>query len=244
MMAYLIPEHDLFLQEIYTVRGESCTTVSSTEAESQPHVSFLHHKLLKCDSSGLEYTIEDHDITLRVPAGAVAENQTIDFETGVTLYGPFVFPPNTQPISPIIWLCALDVVQLQKPFRLLVPHVLVGLTKDRLQHHQVEFAKAIHNDYTAHSGQIKYKFKSCESKPLFASSGSKSYAVVESTHFCYNCIVGKVTPKLARDAGYCLVRIERPSVSFKRDEVYFTAVYFLNTCINVISITIVLTSSY
>ena len=40
-------------------------------------------------------------------------------------------------------------IVLQRPFRLIIPHALVGLTKDKLQlHHQVEFVKAVHGDNT------------------------------------------------------------------------------------------------
>ena len=214
-----------------TYRNETFESICFNEAEGKAHVSFLHCIQLECDSNGLEYTVEDHDITLRVPRGAVAKNQTIHFEIGVALYGPFVFPPNTQPISPIVWLCISEgAVVLQKPFRLIVPHVLIGLTRDKLQYHQIEFAKAVHRGHSGIDG--KHQFVSCNSKPLFASSGSKSYAVLESTHCCYYCLLNRVTFESARDAGYCLVRIERP-VMPKKNEVYFTAVYCLNTCIKV-----------
>ena len=118
--------------------------------------------------------------------------QVIHFEIGISVasHGPFVFPDNTQPISPIIWLYVLEeAVLLEKPFRLIVPHALIGLTKDKSQHYHIEFAKAVHRGYTAgvDSGnlKIKYQFISCDSKPLLASSGSKSYAVLESTTIAF-----------------------------------------------------------
>ena len=58
---------------------------------------------LQCDSNGIEYTIEEYDITLRIPKGAVSEDQVIHFEIGISMasHGPFTFPDNTQPISPL-----------------------------------------------------------------------------------------------------------------------------------------------
>ena len=61
------------------------------------------------------YTITEHDITLRIPEGAVAIGKFSHLEMGAAMYGPFTFPENTQPISPILWLCPLEEdAQLEK----------------------------------------------------------------------------------------------------------------------------------
>ena len=61
------------------------------EAKSQANIPFLHHQVLNCDSSGQKLHIEDHDITLTIPEGAVAKGEKLYLEVGVTMYGPFVF---------------------------------------------------------------------------------------------------------------------------------------------------------
>ena len=193
----------------------------------------MHHDILECDSNGLEYIFEDHDITLKIPEGAVAENQIIHIEIDVTMYGHFIFPGNTQPISPIVWLCLLEKdTKLNKPFQLILPHFLIGLSKEKLCYHLVSFAKASHHNCAVEDGETKYKFNPCDSEPLFASSEDKSYAVLESDHCCFYCLKANQTPELARDAGYCLTRIEC-SASPQRNEVYFVATYFLKACIQV-----------
>ena len=172
----------------------------------------------------------DHDFTLRIPEGAVAEGEKVHFEVGIAMYGPFIFPENTQPISPILWLCLLEEdVELKKPFQVILPHYLTGLSKERIEHHQVRFIKANHNDYTFKGDQMSYKFWSCDTKPLFASNGNKSYGILISKHCCFLCLEANVTPELAMDAGYTLVRIESP-LSLGRNEVIFAATYFLDTC--------------
>ena len=191
----------------------------------------MHHTILECEHSGLKYTFEDYDITLNIPEGAVAENQKIHIEIAVTMYGPFAFPTNTQPISPIVWLCLLEKdAKLKKPFQLILPHFLTGLTKGELRNHQVGFAKAIHHECTVEDGEMMYEFNPCKSKPLLASSGNKRYAVLKSDHCCFYCLQANKTPELVRDSGYCLTRIER---SASRNEIYFVATYFLKTCIQV-----------
>lgn len=48
------------------------TTFFST-AQNTAKVPFLDHQMLECDFNGQEYTNVDHDITLRIPNGAVAK---------------------------------------------------------------------------------------------------------------------------------------------------------------------------
>ena len=206
---------------------------SYTEAMVKAHIPFTHHYILECDYNGLKYTLEDHDITLIIPEGAVAMDQVIHIEIDATMYGPFVFPENVQPISPIIWLCQKEKdAKLKKSFQLIVPHFLTGLTTEKLQYHQVGFAKAIHSTSKGKDGEMKYKFNRCDSEPHFAMCGNKSYAVLESDHCCFYCLQAKKTPEIARDAGYCLTQIEN-SLSEKQHEVYFIATYFLDTCFQV-----------
>ena len=201
-------------------------------AEKKAHVPFLDYQLLECDCNGREWTNVDHDITVRIPEGAVAEGEKIHFEIGVAMYGPFIFPDNTQPISPILWLCILEEnVELKKPFQVVLPHYLTGLSKERLQYHKVGFSKASH-DHIIVGNQMMYKLQKSEIEPIFASSGCRSYVVLESNHCCFYCLEAKKTPELAMDTEYCLTRIES-SRSPERCEVYFSATYFLETCLRV-----------
>ena len=202
-------------------------------AKKTARVPFLYHHLLECDSAGREWTNVDHDITVRIPEGAVAEGEKIHFEIGVAMYGPFIFPDNTQPISPILWMCLLEEnVKLKKPFQVVLPHYLTGLSRERLHYHQVGFAKASHNDYTLVDGQMTFKFQNYQMKPLLASSGYKSYGVLVTKHCCFYCLLANKTHDLAKESGYCLVQVETSSPPLRHD-IYFSAVYFLKTCLNV-----------
>ena len=218
---------------------ESCLpSAYYDKAVTKAHIPFMHHTILECYHSGLEYILEDHDITLIIPEGSVATNQMIHIEMGVTMYGQFIFPKNFQPISPIVWLCLLKKdSKLKKPFRLVLPHSLIGLSKDKLCNHKVGFAKASHHNCTIENGEMKYAFNTCDSKPLFASCGNNGYAVTELEHCCFYCLQANRTPELARDVGYCLTRAER-LVTPQRSEIYFIATYFLKTCIQVIVFTL------
>ena len=202
------------------------------EAEKRAQVPFVHHKLLECDCRGQKYTIKDHDITLKISEGAIPVGKKIHFEIAVAMYGPFKFPENTQPISPILWLCLKENSALSIPFQVIFPHFLIGLTKEKAQYHQIVFAKADHNKYFIEDGWIKYSFQPCGTKPYFASSENRSFGVLLANHCCSYCLQANQTQELAMDAGYCLARIES-FISQQRSEVYFSVVYFLSTCLKV-----------
>ena len=81
---------------LHTANPQNNVTYFSS-AEKTAHVPFLDHQMLEIDCAGQEYTnnIIDHDITLKIPEGAVAKGEKIHFEVGVAMYGPFIFPENT-----------------------------------------------------------------------------------------------------------------------------------------------------
>ena len=176
----------------------------------------------------------DHDITLRIPKGAVVEGKKIHFEIAVAMYGPFVLAEGTQPVSPFLWLCLIEEdYKLTKNFQVILPHYLTGLS--RMQHHYVIFAKANHNNYSfTNDSQMVFKLQRCDIKPAFASNGCKSYAVLVANHCCFYCLVAE--PPVTRDQavmGYFLVRIERGIPHLNRMEIYFCATFFLETCLKV-----------
>ena len=103
-----------------------------TLAEKSAGIPFLHHTALECDQ---EYTIQNHDITLRIPEGAVPLGKKIQLEAAVAMYGPFKFEKEPELISPTLWLCFKEGVTLNKPIHVILPHFLTGLTYEKAQYH-------------------------------------------------------------------------------------------------------------
>ena len=202
-------------------------------SKSIAKVPYFSHMLLECNSDGLEYTDDIHDITFRVPKGAVTDGQVVHFEIAIAMYGPFRFPENTQPISPIVWLCLLEKdIKLLKPFHVIIPHYLTGITEDKYQYHQVCFVKADHNDYVFENDQMIYRFYHYDAKPQFASYGGKQFGVLVSKHCCYYCIQANCTPALGKDSEFFLTRIEY-CPGPQTNEIYFLATYALSLCLKV-----------
>ena len=151
-------------------------------------IRFLHFKSLDVNHNGLEYVIDNHDITLGIPEGAVAEGEKVHFEVGVAMYGPFIFPENTQPISPVLWLYASeDVRMMNKYFQLILPHCYSGSV---IPPEDISFAIADHNSTEIVDGQAHYSFELWKRGTKFFYE--KMYgAIIIQTDFCNHifCIV-------------------------------------------------------
>lgn len=181
---------------------------------------------MECDCDGCVYYIEDHEITLRVPKGALLKGTKVHFEIGVSLDGPFHFPKESTPISPIVWLCIIEEnAELRQPFQLTLPHYLTKISGERMRYHEVQFAKA-HHKYE----NFTYNFETyeCTDKAI----NDQGYAVLESQHFCFYCLVAKKSRQVAMEAGYMFVRIEKPLIQKRKHdlEVDFCVIYQLKTC--------------
>jgi hypothetical protein len=200
------------------------------DAERNSGIRILEQSYLQCDSSGLEFSFEKYDIAIKIPEGAVAIGEKVRIEVAVMpMYGPFQFPRDERLISPVLWLCLLDQsVQLKRPFRITLPHILSGLTDEKAQYYQVDFYKANHRNYV--SGM--YHFQPTEDGIRLFSKDGQNYGTLCTNHFCYICITAKDKPGLNMDAGYCLTRVGS-HISQRRDETYFCVSYYLKTCLQV-----------
>ena len=169
----------------------------------------------KCDCSSQKYTLDGHDITIIIPEGAVAEGKKVEFDISVAMYGPFIFPENTQPISPILWLYPQEAkVKLNKPIQIIMPHCMVGL-------HQLHVMKSDHKDRDIEG---YYHFNQCTSENNFS---FETYGVFETWYFG---LFGLAQLRNASHTSlsYCLARVHLPS-SPPTYSFYFYALYNLPT---------------
>lgn len=108
---------------------------------------------IKCDSEGGEYRSDIHDFRLSIPKGAVKKR--VDIQIGFALRGPFKFPGDLRPVSPIVWLCSTPETKLRKPVEIMLPHYLdtsvTALSKvpNSASRYSVQFVKASHTTSAA-----------------------------------------------------------------------------------------------
>ena len=178
-------------------------------AKKTANVPFLDHQMLEVDCNGREYTNVDHDITLRIPEGAVAEGEKVHFEVGVAMYGPFIFPENTQPISPILWLHLLEKnIKLNKCMELILPHCYTGSVAPP---DQITFAIADHsclNELATDSDRPHYLLKLWEMGTNFYMD--QMYGAIQM-NFCSHifCIVKQIKDRhWSQGIRFSLARVD------------------------------------
>ena len=193
-------------------------------------------EVIVCDSLGCEYWNSDHDITIRIPAGAISPSMMVHLEVAVTLYGPFQFPNGSYPISPILWICVQENIALKKPFEVILPHFVNGYDTS-IKNPVINFAKADHKSYSLdESGMKHYVFKPVDTAFVNIKEGTRSYGILSTDHCCYYCIIADnpVSPDLALSAGYSFWCIEKPlSPPQPRDKILLCTTFFLESCITV-----------
>ena len=186
-------------------------------------------EVLACDSRGCEYWNPDHDITIRIPPDAIPLGVTVQLEVAVALYGPFKFPNNSFPISPILWLCSQKEITFRKPIGIILPHFV-----NDIRNPGINFAKADHKWYSVDElGMKRYVFKQVDTAFINIKEGTRNYGLLSVNHCCYFCITAanSFSSDLALKAGYCFWCIEKPlSPLQSRDMVLLCATFFLNTC--------------
>ena len=176
-------------EEQATTSSAICNKINNTGTG----VHFFYQRTLECGNAGLDHTIHGHNITIRIPEGAVPPGEKLHIQVGVTMFGPFIFPDNFSPISAILQLCPSDTqtdYRFQKPFTVILPHFLSENTIEKLNPGEVRFAKARHHN-TGQERRQSYKFEFIDTKPIakFASSGSRNLSVLDIQHCCYLCIM-------------------------------------------------------
>ena len=197
----LVVDHELSEPIVTDEQKYEDNTIAN---EKGAQVSFLQQKILKCDHSGLQYSMIDYGMTLIVPKGSVATGKEIHMEIGVTLCGPFKFPKSSRPISPIISLRLLGESTLTESFQLHVTlrHILGELTELKAQHHRIQFCC---NDHVS-SDPGTYKFHP-NNGGLISQSFTGSYGLIIMRKVCILCMTAADTSELQSEISYRLTRV-------------------------------------
>ena len=187
-------------------------------------------EVFPCDRGA---TIEIDNVTIIVPPGAVPTGLTAHIEVGIALHGPFAFPKNYQPVSPVVWLCFQEDFELLLPLIIKLPHMVTDTSKVPLT-----FAKANHCEYGYAYAKEKrlYNFKRVVDGDSYFTNltqeNQNGYGTLHVKHCCLYCIHAKITPALAKSSGYCLhTLIEEKTPS--RCRIVHVCTYSLKQCFKV-----------
>lgn len=206
-------------------------STQDTAASSVPFMDPID--IIRCTSNGGVYYNAVHDITVRIPEGAISKGASVTIEIGIALYGPFQFPEGTKPVSPIVWLCVQqgEHYQFLKSVEIVLPHYLHVTTADDAS--ILHFLKAGH-----HVNENKqYQFQVAHGKACF--STQKTYGTLSTGHFCFLCISSRtVSQERTAKAKFCLISVIPDPITEPSWTIYFCVCYFLQTCMEVCPIVI------
>lgn len=193
----------------------------------------------ECGPQGSIIDLNEHGIRVNIPRGAV--DRKVEMEFAVCLTGPFKFPANKRPVSPILWICTReDIMKFNQPVEVILPHIFPELSKQEIAELDLGFVKADHSkDYSIlDDGSKSYFFSEIERSHSRLQGG---FGVLNLDHCCYLCIEGKDNNNAIVDkAQYCLSQFHDHYES--RNVVIFCATYSLKTCLKVYTrVTVVIT---
>ena len=218
------------LPTLFPVDSTLDINAAATTDSSVPFMDPLD--VIHCTSDGGVYYNPVHDITVRIPEGAISKGASVAIEIGVALYGPFQFPDDTKPVSPIVWLCVkqgqgeLEHYQFLKPVEVVLPHYLHVTTEDDST--LLHFLKAGHHM----NKREQYQFQLAGGKVCFPVQ--KTYGTLSTYHFCFLCIAsGTVSQERTAKANFCLISVIPDPISEPSWTIYFCVCYFLQTCVEV-----------
>ena len=177
------------------------------------------------DENGYTDTNDCHGFSITFPSGILLSNQTITLTIGVMLYGPFLFPDNVVPVSPILWVCGdSSDVKLLKNAKVVLPHYL-DIDEKNDRGIEMLFMKAHVNHYCYVNNKIRYIFESMGDAAILDGQNAELF----TSHFCCICLAVKVSNAVKERMLYRMTLFRDKANS----SYVFAVTYFLKTCIQV-----------
>ena len=175
------------------------------------------------------YYCNDHnDFVMEIPGGAIPEGERITIDIGVALYGPFLYPEDLKPVSPVFWLCICDQKDFHflKPLKVTIPHCLNHESHDDIESLDLTFLKGDHELNPQQLYQFQQATGYAHIEPL------KRSGMFQTTHFCSLCILGKISQRAIQKAMFCVYAAIPCTMSPREPAyVYFFVTFLLSTCL-------------
>lgn len=191
--------------------------------------------MIQVGYEGGQYLNVSLGVHIDIPKGAVPKGSLLRLEIGVSLYGPFEYPPESKPVSPILMLCPQEDIQLQKAVRVTLPHVLHEATDDNVD---IGVMKTDHSSLFFDSSDfclckfVELSQDECEVK--LHSNDDGGYATFSLSHFCFVYLRENFTSEDVIKRGYCICPMfPRQPSSDGTSTYHFCVTFFMKPCIEV-----------
>ena len=184
------------------------------------------------DYTGGLYHLENHGFSLFAPRGAIKKNSTLMVKIAVALHGPFHFPQQVRPVSPVFLLCSQTQDRLHKPVSVSLPHFieLSGCTEPERKRLGLRFMKAGH--FPCSSTPVScayYSFQQAEGRAVFQSGSG----VLTTKHLCYLCICATDCEETSQRTNHCMIPVVPRLITLTSWKLHYCITFQLKTCIEV-----------
>ena len=169
------------------------------DPEEHGNIPFLQPlETLSFDHNGARYRNEKMGVMIEIPKGTIEEGLTVNIKVGIALHGPFNYPTSMHPVSPILFLCPQEEVQLLQPIKIVLPHIIEDDSG-------VILLKSHHSDYNREKNEYQFQLMEPKAKVLSLFKHKKvNYCLFTLEHFCCFCIGKEKYEQIARNVGYSL----------------------------------------
>ena len=169
--------------------------------------------------------IKNEGISLHVPDDAVPVGKRLNIEYGSAMYGRLSFPEDMRPVSPILWICPQEEMDLQKPFKITLPHTVKYEKGDT----ELFFLKACHNKELPIAMHEVFDFE--EMTHHNGIEFNEREGSVYTMRFCCVCIAENIRKPTKK--RYLLHRTEPLHRNSQKFAVDYCITFDLPTCIEV-----------
>ena len=145
---------------------------------------------------------------------------------GVTIAGPFAFPDNIMPVSPVLWVqvqYSSDQVELQKPIEITLPHAVNCNEGSSLLHFMC-----------AYEQKHQIIFKMTQKRAVISQNKGRLLSKLSKRQY-FICIGGNVCQEIIAKTEYCVIYVAPKQRIDNTWTIKFFITYTLPTCIEVSS---------
>ena len=179
------------------------------------------------DSAGGECSSAEHNYKMVIPKGAVPNGKSVSIQHGVVPngpFGPFRFPANIKPVSPIVGFSSNRNFEFQMPLQMTLPHCVHDVDCKEIVFLKAKHSSSVMDD----NGENVFHFEQIDTKISLTSDS----ATVDVEHMCLNCL-GVYDKNFTDKARFCIIEAIPKHMGRNPFKIHFCVCYFLETCIKV-----------
>ena len=196
------------------------------QPSAQSNFKFIGNiEQIKCDGEGGEYKHAIHGVSFCIPPGAVKEGSIATLTFGVVTVGPFKYPENTIPVSPVLWIQAEfsdGQAGFTKAIKIRLPHAVAG--GDGVKHLTFVCCRKLLDTVV---------FEKAHKKSVIGPSEGVLQSKLSKMNYFF-CIGSKIFRGLITNAQYCVIKVTPVKLNPRNIwRIYFFVTYALPTCIAV-----------